>query len=103
LIHPDAPDPSLTLEELKQVLNSALHRNSFIFSRKHAKSRSLERHITFEDVVHICFVGKFKCNPWYENQNWKYKAVGKDLNGEQTTVLLAVDNEKYLVTVITIY
>lgn len=53
--------------------------------------------------MHICFVGKFKCNPWYENQNWKYKAVGKDLNGEQTTVLLAVDNEKYLVTVITIY
>jgi hypothetical protein len=103
LIHPDAPDPSLTLEELKSVFNGALLRRTFVFSRKHAKHRSAVRNITFEDVVRICQAGQFKCDPRYENRNWKYEVVGKDLDGEITTVVLAVDDQKYVVTVVTFF
>ena len=103
MIHPDAPDPSLTLEELKTVLNSALLRRTFVFSRVHAAFRSEDRSITFEDVVHICQKGKFKRDPRYENQNWKYEVAGKDLDGEATTVIIAVDDNKYLVTIVTFF
>ena len=64
-------------------------------------SRSKERSIAFEDVVQICLTGKFKRTPRYENQNWKYEAVGKDLDEVATTVVIAVDNEMYRVTVVT--
>lgn len=103
MIHPDAPDPSLTLEDLRQVLNSALLRRSFVFCRIHAPAQSKERSITFDDVVHICLTGKFKRDPRYEHQNWKYEVAGKDLDGEATTVIIAVDDHKYLVTVVTFF
>lgn len=105
MIHPDAPDPSLTLEELRQVINSALLRRSFIFSRVHAAIRSEDRNITFEDVIHICQKGKFKCDPRYvpDRQNWKYEVIGKDLDEVATTVVITVDDEKYWVTVITFF
>lgn len=103
MIHSDAPDPSLTLEELKSVINSALLQRSFVFSRWHATARSKERNISVDDVVHICLRGEFTCTPRYENQNWIYEVVGKDLDGETTTVIIAVDNEKCWVTVITFY
>jgi len=38
-----------------------------------------------------------------KNQNWKYEVAGKDLDGEATTVIIAVDDNKYLVTVVTFF
>ncbi len=105
MIHSDEseiPNP-LTLEELRIVINSALLRHSFLFSRIHAKTRSADRNIAFEDVVQVCQTGRFKRDPRYENQNWKYEVVGKDLDDEATTVVIAVDNDKYLVTVVTFF
>lgn len=105
MIHSNAPDPSLSLEELRQVLNSALLRGTFIFSRVHAPVRAKDRNITFDDVVQICLTGSFKCEPRYisDRQNWKYEVSGKDLDDAATTVVIAVDDEKYLVTVVTFF
>ena len=103
MIHPDAPEPSLTIEELRQVLNSAQLRRTFGFSRQHGTARSKERDITPQDAIHVCMTGRYKCDPRYENNNWIYELIGKDLDGEQATVPVAVDNEKYWVTFITSY
>jgi hypothetical protein len=103
LIHPDAPDPSLTLEALRQVINSALQRHTFSYDRRHALQRSLERDVTVDDIVHVCMTGRFKRDPRYEYQNWKYEVIGIDLDDEELTVIIAVDNEKYRVTVVTIF
>jgi len=104
LIHTDAPEPALTLEALRQVLNSALLNGTVRFSRWHGTARSEERDITFDDAVHIiCTTGTYKCAPRYENENWIYEVIGKDLDGELATVPIAVDNEKYRVTIITSY
>ena len=103
MIHLDAPEPSLTIQELRQVINSALLRNTLTFSRKHAKHRSAERNITYEDAVHVCQTGIFKRDPRYENQNWKYEVTGKDLDREAITVVFAVDDHKYWVTIVTFF
>ena len=47
--------------------------------------------------------GRFKRDPRYEYQNWKYEVIGIDLDDEELTVIIAVDNEKYRVTVVTIF
>lgn len=106
MIHADPgqspPSSPLTLEELRTVLNSAEQRHTLVFS-KHAKFRSSDRSITFDDVVQVCLTGRFERAPRYENENWICEVEGKDLDGETTTVIIAVDNEKCWVTVITFY
>ena len=105
MIHSDDKErpPPLAIAELNIVLNNALLRRTFNFSRNHATSRSRERHLTFEDVVQTCRTGTLEGDPRYKHQQWSYKVVGKNLNGEATTVIIAVDREQCWVTIITLY
>ena len=106
MIHADPGQPpplsALNLEELRTVFDSAQHRRTLVFSI-HAKLRSKERSITFDDVVQICLTGTFKCDPRYEHQNWKYEVAGKDFDEVVTTVVIAVDNDNDWVTIVTVY
>lgn len=99
------PIRSLSIQELRTVLNGALIRRSFLFSRVHGNERSSERHISFEDLVQVCSRGKYKQGPEYnpDKQNWVYKVVGTDLDGQKTIAVIAVDNNNCWVTVITCY
>ena len=108
MIHDDPGQPprpsALTLEELRTVLDSAELRRTLFFSR-HARLRSSDRNITYEDVVQVCLTGGFNRAPRYENENWKYEVKGKDLDEGLTTVVIAVDNDvdKCWVTIITVF
>lgn len=103
---PGQPPPplALTLEELRTILNSAEQQGTLIFSR-HARLRSSDRNITYDDVINVFLTGGFNRNPRYENANWKYEVKGKDLDEGLTTVVIAVDDdvEKCCVTIVTVY
>jgi hypothetical protein len=85
------------------VLNGAMLRHTFVFSHVHGKKRSNTRDIVFEDIVRVTQTGKYKRPARWENENWKYEIQGLDLQGEETTAIIAVDNEGCWVTIVTCF
>lgn len=92
----------LTLEILKELIKVSFESRSVIF-KPHARYQTKERKISFQDVKHVCMNARFKQAPRYENENWKYELTGEDLDEEETTIVIAVDNDERVVTIITCY
>jgi hypothetical protein len=94
----------LTLEILKALIKVSFESRSVIF-KPHARYQTKERKISFQDVKHVCVNARFERAPRYENekQNWIYELTGKDLDEVETTIVIAVDNDERVVTIITCY
>ncbi len=94
---------ALSEVELKQVINTALGAHTFVSSKIHAPGQAKERNISDADILYVCQSGKLKRQPKWKTKGWRYELTGSDLDGEETTVVLGVDQHSCYVTVITVF
>lgn len=98
------PDPpqALSLDDLRGVIELALRNRTFLL-KGHGHARSKQRQISVLDIQHVCQIGQYRKAPRWENGNWKYELSGLDLDGTETTVVLAVESFSCRVTVVTVF
>lgn len=69
---------------------------------RHAGERSDERNFDRRDVEHVLKTGRFGQPSWDERyRNWKYPVSGTDLDGENLTVIAAIEPAWARLTIIT--
>ncbi len=80
----------LSNKDAKKLIRHILDCGAVIFSQ-HAKDRMRERNFTDQDVVYILETGTIIDTDYDANQEcWKYKVSGDDLDGDEGTIMTAV-------------
>jgi len=98
----ETPDP-LTEEELKRAVLDSIIARSFKYSC-HLFDRISERNLSIHDVRHICQNGKLIESTWnVERGHWRYELRCKALDRIETSIVLAVIQERYCVLAITMF
>ena len=95
--------PSLTPLEasgaIQRLLEPGLDAISFA---RHAHARALERQFNTRDVEHVLTTGVVGNPTWDERfGNWTYRVRGTDLDGDDLTVIIALDPAWTRITIIT--
>lgn len=64
---------------------------SCVHIRNHCKERMAERNITMDDIRYVIQWGKvIKVERSSEHENWKCTIQGKDIEGDELTVIAAI-------------
>ena len=95
--------PALTpieaFEAIQRLLEPGLGAISFA---RHAREQALKRNFNRRDVEHVLRTGHVGKPFWDEQfRNWKYPVSGTDLDGEELTVIVALDPAWARITIIT--
>ena len=86
-------------EAIQRLLEPGLGAISFA---RHAHEQALERNFNIRDVEHVLRTGHVGRPSWDERfRNWKYPVSGTDLDGEELTVIVAIDPAWARITIIT--
>ena len=74
------------------------------FSR-HVYRRAAQRQLDRRDVQRVLTTGTVGSSPEWDDrfQNWKYRVTGTDLDGEELTLIIALDPPWGRITIITGY
>lgn len=95
------PPSPLTPAEAREAVHRLLQLDAMSFTR-HAGERSDERNFDRRDVEHVLKTGRFGQPSWDERyRNWKYPVSGTDLDGENLTVIAAIEPAWARLTIIT--
>lgn len=93
--------PALPEHELRLAVSRAVLHGTFRETFHSAEERSY-RHITQEDILHMlqhewALVGAEFDD---EHHNWKYRVAGKDIEGDDLNLIIAIDPDENRITVI---
>lgn len=92
----------LTPAEARELIQQALRAGSGIGFVRHARERAREQSFNRRDVEHVLKTGRIGKPSWDERfGDWKYPVNGTDLDGDELTVIVALDRAWVRVTVIT--
>ena len=94
---PNLSDAHRVLQELLQDPDSL----SFTFhSRMQSTSRSFDR----RDIRHALASGVLSAEEWDDkHKNWKYRVVGRDLDGDRLAVIIVLDQNHAAIKIITAF
>ena len=96
---PPALTPAEAGEAIQRLLQPGLGAISFA---RHAHEQSRKRNFDRRDVEHVLSTGRVGKPSWDERfGNWKYPVRGTDLDGENLTVIVALDPAWARITIIT--
>lgn len=92
--------PTEAYEEIRRLLQQrGLGAISFA---PHARKRARERHFSTRDVEHVLRTGVVSEPTWNERfGNCTYRVSGTDLDGEDLTVVVALDPAWARITIVT--
>ncbi|MCY4663002.1 MAG: DUF4258 domain-containing protein [Acidobacteria bacterium] len=91
--------PAEARETIQHLLKTGSDAISFV---RHAHERARERNFNRRDVEHVLRTGRVGDSSWDERfGNWKYPVSGTDLDGDDLTVIIALDRAWARITVIT--
>ena len=92
--------PTEAYEEIQRLLQQrGLGAISFA---PHARKRARERHFSTRDVEHVLRTGAVGNPDWNErSRNWTYRVSGADLDGDDLTVVVALDPAWARITIVT--
>lgn len=98
--------PSLLLEpDLRTAVSRIILYGTYRETRHSAEDRSY-RNVS-DDDIQFMLAGSWKPlgNPEWDDmhKNWKYKLIGHDIEGDDLVLVVAVNQEEQLITVITKY
>lgn len=96
-------DPKKELDDSEAIqLISEIASFGSVQYGSHVAKRMKQRDFSLADIIYILNNGKISEKEYKEKRkNWKYKIVGKDLDGDEGVVITAIiyDWEIYLITV----
>ena len=97
-----AHPPHLPYEEAKAKILIILNDGNTV-PTDHCRKEMRDANATFDDVLNVLETGKVKKHEWdEEHQNWKYRLVGTDIDGDELTAITVIvesDLELIIVTV----
>lgn len=69
----------------------------------HGHQRAREREFNRRDVQHVLTTGTVGVDPEWDArfEQWKYRVAGRDLDGEDLTLIVAIDPQWNRITIIT--
>ena len=94
----------LTPTKASEEIQRLLQQRGFdaISFAEHARQRARERHFSTRDVEHVLRTGTVGDPEWNERfGDWTYRVSGTDLDGDDLTVVVALDPEWARITIIT--
>lgn len=93
--------PALPEQELRLAVSRAIVYGTFRETFHSADERSY-RNITQEDMLHMLQGAWALAGVEFDDDhhNWKYKVAGKDIEGDDLILIIAVDRDENRVTVI---
>ena len=92
---------ALAPTEAFEAIQRLLELGAISFAR-HAREQALKRNFNTRDVEHVLRTGHVGRPSWDEQfRNWKYPVSGTDLDGEDLTVIVALDPVYARITIIT--
>jgi hypothetical protein len=91
-------DAHSTIERILGVLGA-----DAISFTAHARSRSRQRNFSRRDVEKVLASGVVSPNAEWNEQHgsWKYQVSGRDLDGDELTVIVTIEPEFQRITVVT--
>ena len=88
-----------TSEAIQRLLEPGLDAIGFT---RHAREQARKRNFSQRDVEHVLRTGSVGKPAWDERfGNWTYRVSGSDLDGDDLTVVVALDTERPRITIIT--
>ena len=96
--------PPLTPAEAREFIQHRTEEagSGAIGITQHARERARERNIGRRDLEHVLKNGTVDEPVWDERYgNWKYRVSGTDVDGEDLTVIVALDPALERITIVT--
>ena len=92
--------PVEAFETIQRLLKSDPDPISF---PRHARQRAAARRFDRRDVQHVLRTGTVGGKPEWDSrfENWKYRVTGTDLDGQELTLIVALDLAWSRITVVT--
>jgi hypothetical protein len=95
---------SLTPQEVRSILDGCLDQFDGVAYTFHSRQRGSDRQFDDFDVRHALKNGVPTVDCWDEKyQNWKYKVRGTDVDGDDLTVVIVIEDQRSIVRIITAY
>ena len=100
MARPRALDPAAAHEAISRLLSGGSDPISF---PRHALERSEERQFSRRDVRHVLMTGTIGSQPTWDDrfEQWKYRVQGRDLDGEELTLIVSIEPEWERIAIIT--
>jgi hypothetical protein len=94
------PKP-LKAEEVLRLVSAALARGR-VYPSKHFRQRMRERNFNIQDALHVLENAKDARPKWNsEAATWNYDLSGKDIEGEELTIRIAITEDDDGVVLVT--
>jgi hypothetical protein len=95
------PEKPFYVEETQILREIAKSETCRWFFTKHALEEMDKSHITAPDVKHLCQTGRVELEEYKQDILWR--VVGKNVDGEEITAIVAVDGEEIRIKVVTAF
>jgi len=93
----------MDIQDAKKLLQSYAHDDCLRLS-KHCRERMAERNVTTDDFLQVIFWGEIvNFTEDEEHQNHSCEIKGKDINGDDLTLQVAILEKEYSILCITVY
>ena len=94
------PCQELSRKDAHDIIISIINSRGEIILSRHARERMRERRYTTDDVLHILLTGRLVEKRWDKDPgSWKYKIIGKDIDGEDGGVVTVIISKTRLVVI----
>jgi len=95
-----AQSPPLSAKEAKEKILIILVEGDII-PTDHCRNEMMKANADVQDVLSVLETGKVSKHEWdEEHQNWKYRIIGADIDGDElTAITVIVDSDMQLIIV----
>ena len=96
-------EPALAGDDLRAAVSRIVLYGTYRESKHSAQDRSY-RNVSDDDIQFmLCGAWTLAAEPeWDEDhRNWKYKLVGQDIEGDELVLLVSLNHEEQMITIIT--